>query len=183
MEPSETTSHQVLHSFCVRPDVRFDIQEKDEEVILTLRAHPITQLPAIINGLILLILLISLNIVFGSNFSAAQSFLLNLTLIIFILSYLWFNFLSYFFNVGVVTNKRVIDIDFSTVIYREVTDANLKNIEDIISKSGGYFASLFDYGNVIIQTAGTAEVNMDFLKIPKPAQAVNIIDNLISRIS
>lgn len=181
MEPTEVSSHHILHSFCIRPDVRFDIQEKDEEVILTLRAHPITLLPWIINGLILFILLILLNIVFGSIFSTAQFFLLNLTLIIFILSYLWFNFLSYFFNVGIVTNKRVIDVDFSAVIYREVTDANLNNIEDITSKSGGYFQALFDYGNVIIQTAGTAEVNVDFLKIPKPAQVVNIIDNLISQ--
>ena len=173
-----TPSHQTWHSFCVRPDARFDIQEKDEEVILILRAHPITLLPWIINGLILLILLILLNIVFGSIFSPAQFFVLNLTLIVFILSYLWFNFLSYFFNVGIVTNKRVIDVDYSSVIYREVTEANLTRIEDITAKSGGYFQALFNYGNVFIQTAGTAEVNVEFLKIPKPAQAVAIINSL-----
>lgn len=179
MDLTKTPSHKFLHSFCIRPDVRFDIQEKDEEVILVLRAHPITLLPWIINSIILFILLILVNIVFGSILSPAQFFLLNLTVIIFILSYLWFNFLAFFFNVGIVTNKRVIDIDFSTVIYREVTDANLDKIEDITSKSGGYFASLFDYGNVFIQTAGT-DVNIEFLKIPKPAQVVGIINSFIS---
>jgi len=179
MDLTANPSHRLLHSFCIRPDVRFDIQEKDEEVILVLRAHPITLLPWIINGIILFILLIFLNIVFGSLLSPAQFFLLNLTITIFILSYLWFNFLAYFFNVGIVTNKRVIDIDFSTVIYREVTEAGLKQIEDITSKSGGYFASLFDYGDVFIQTAGT-DVNIEFLKIPKPAEVVSIVNSFIS---
>jgi len=73
----------------------------------------------------------------------------------------------------------VIDIDFSTVIYREVTEAGLKQIEDITSKSGGYFASLFDYGDVFIQTAGT-DVNIEFLKIPKPAEVVSIVNSFIS---
>lgn len=173
-----TPSHQLMHSFCIKPDARFDIQETDEEVILVLRAHPITLLPWIINGIILFILLILANIIFGSFFSPAQFFLLNFTLTIFILSYLWFNFLSYFFNVGIVTNKRVIDIDYSAVIYREVTQADLDKIEDITAKSGGYFQSLFDYGNVFIQTAGT-EVNIEFLKVPKPSQVVGIVNGLI----
>lgn len=172
-------SHQVLHSFCIRPNTKFDIQESDEEVILILRAHPITLLPWIINGIILFILLILMNFVFGSLLSSSQSFVLNLILSVFILSYLWFNFLSYFFNVGIITSKRVIDIDYSSVIYRELTEASLSKIEDITSKSGGYFESLFNYGNVFIQTAGTAEVNVEFLKVPKPNQVVSIIDSLI----
>lgn len=180
MEPMPSPSHQFLHSFCVKPEVRFDIQEQDEEVILTVRAHPVTLLPWIFSGFVLFIFLILLNIVFGSLFSPAQSFLLNLTLIIFILSYLWFNFLGYFFNVGIVTNKRVIDIDYSAVIYREMTEASLSKIEDITAKSGGYFEALFNYGNVYIQTAGTAEVNVEFLKIPKPNEVVRMIDSFIS---
>lgn len=168
-----------MHSFCIRPDAKFDIQESDEEVILILRAHPITLLPWIISGFILFILLIFTNIVFGSSLSSSQSFILNLILVVFILSYLWFNFLSYFFNVGIVTNKRVIDIDYSSVIYRELTEASLTKIEDITAKSGGYFESLFNYGNVFIQTAGTAEVNVEFLKVPKPNQVVSVIDTLI----
>ena len=174
-----TPSHQLMHSFCIKPDARFDIQETDEEVILVLRAHPITLLPWIINGIILFILLIFLNIVFGSIFTPAQFFFLNFSLAIFILSYLWFNFLSYYFNVGIVTNIRVVDIDYSAVIYREVTQADLTKIEDITAKSGGYFQSLFDYGNVFIQTAG-AEVNIEFLKVPKPSQVVGIVNRLVT---
>lgn len=146
---------------------------------MVLRAHPVTLLPWIINGFILFILLIFLNIVFGSLFSPTQFFFLNFSSTIFILSYWWFNLLSYFFNVGIVTNKRVIGMDFSAVIYREVTEANMDRIEDITDKSGGYFQAIFDYGNVFIQTAGTAEVNVDFLKIPKPAKVVSIINSFL----
>ncbi len=177
MNKALETSHQVLHSFCIKPPVKFESQAEDEEVLVVLRAHPITQLPWIINGIIFIIILIFLDFVFSSFLQSSQFLFINFLSIVFIFSYLWFNFLGYFFNVGIVTNMRVIDIDFNAVIYKEFTDASLEKIEDITSKSGGYFASLFDYGNVFVQTAGT-EVNIEFLKIPKPSEVVSIINNL-----
>lgn len=168
-----------MHAFCIRPNISFDIQDTGEEVILFLRAHPITQLYWIVNGLILSILLIVLNFIFPTIFTPQQIFFINIAGIFFIGAYLWANFLTYFFNVGIVTNKRVIDIDFHAIIYKETTEADLGKIEDITAKSGGYFASLFNFGDVFIQTAGT-EVNIEFLKIPRPSEVVNIINHLAS---
>ncbi len=170
-------SHQALHSFCIRPSVKFESQANDEEVLLVLRAHPITQIPWIVNGIIFIVILIFLDFVFLGSLKVNQGFFINFLGIVFILSYLWFNFLGYFFNVGIVTDMRVIDIDFNAVIYKEFTDASLSKIEDITAKSGGYFASIFDYGNIFTQTAGT-EVNIEFLKVPKPSQVVSIINSL-----
>ena len=79
-----------------------------------------------------------------------------------------------------VTDERIIDIDFHSVLYKEVTIAMLKKIEDVTSKAGGFFSSLFDYGNVFVQTAGT-EANIEFMNVPKPSQVAKIINQLLSK--
>lgn len=170
-------SHGFFHSFCVRPNITFENQGKDEEVVLVLRAHPITQLPWIINVIILFILLVVANMVFVGFLGGMQLFLVNLFLIVFILSYAWLNVLVYIFNVGILTNEKVLDVDFSAILYKETTEARLDKIEDVTSRAAGYFEALFNYGDVFVQTAGT-EANIEFQKVPRPAEVVNFINEL-----
>jgi len=171
-------SHQLFHSFCIKHNYRFETQHQDEQIILTLRAHPITQLPWILNTLFFFILLILLNFFFFNFLNPSQTFFANFFGLAFIFSYIWFNFLSWFFNVGIVTTERVVDIDFHSVIYKEVTETNLPKVEDVTAKSGGFFASIFNFGNVFVQTAGT-EVNIEFPNIPRPAEVTKIINSIL----
>jgi len=173
-------NHKLFHSFCLYPNVKFETQENKENVILVLRAHPITQIYWLLNSLFFIFILSLLNYFFPSFFNATQIFFLNVFAIVFILSYLWLNFLNWFFNVGVISNKRIIDIDFHGIIYKEVTATHLNKIEDITSKGGGYFQSFFDYGNVFIQTAGT-EANIEFIDVPYPSQVATMINELIGK--
>ncbi len=177
---TQISNHRYFHSFCVRPNVRFDTQEKDEEVILILRAHPITQISWIIASILGLILLFILNFFLPGLLNARQIVFTNFLGLILIFSYIWINILFYIFNVGVITNKRVIDIDFYSILYRETTETRLSKVEDITSKEGGYFGSFFNYGNVFVQTAGS-EVNIEFLHVPDPSSVVKIINDLIGR--
>ncbi len=177
---TQTPRHRYLHALCLYPDLRFEAQEKDESVILTLRAHPITQLPWIIASVFAFTILIFLNFFFPVFLNVRQIIFANFFIIVLILSYIWLNVLFYTFNVGIVTNKRIIDIDFSSILYRETTESRLSNIEDITSKQVGYFGSFFHYGNVFVQTAGTY-TNIEFLNIPEPAEVVEIINRLHRR--
>ncbi|OGK10706.1 hypothetical protein A2767_04475 [Candidatus Roizmanbacteria bacterium RIFCSPHIGHO2_01_FULL_35_10] len=172
------SSHSLFHSFCIKPNYRFETQHANEQIILVLRAHPITQLPWIINSIVLFVVLIFLNFVFFNFLLPAQTFFANFFGLAFIFAYIWFNFLSWFFNVGIITNERIIDIDFHAVIYKEVTETQLSKVEDVTAKSGGFFASIFNFGNVFVQTAGT-EINIEFYNIPKPAEVTKIINSLI----
>lgn len=170
-------AHYTFHAFCIKPGIRFNEQEKDEEVILKLRAHPITQLPWIFNGLILFIVLLFIDWVFFKSLTQDQFFIINLLSIVMIISYFWFNFLSYYFNIGLVTNKRIIDMDYHSVMFREISETNFDKIEDVSALSSGYFASLFNFGDVFVQTAGTT-VNIQFLKVPRAGEVVSIINRL-----
>jgi len=180
MKNNNHQSHYLLHSYCLHPNIHFETQGKNEKVILVLRAHPFTQLFWVFNTLVLVILLIVSNFLLPSFLNIRQLIFINVFGLIFALSYVWFNFLSWFFNVGIITTERVIDIDFSSVIYKEVTAAKLDRIEDITSKAGGYFESFFDYGDVFVQTAGT-EANIEFLNVPKPSQVVETINGLLEK--
>ena len=168
-----------FYSYCLNHKSKFETQEDGEIIYLLLRSHPFTQLSWILSTIFFFILLFILNFFIPNYFNFAQIVLFNLFFVIFILSYILFNILNWYFNVGIVTSKRVIDIDFYAVLYKEITNAQLGRIEDTTVKSGGYFESLFDYGSIFIQTAGT-EANVEFIDVPHPSDAVLIINKLLS---
>lgn len=173
------TFHSVLHSFCIKPDYHYINQDSKEEIILVVRAHPVTQIYWFINSIICAVAIILLNFLLPSFFSPGQIFFINLFGLSVIFAYIFFNFLNWFFNVGIITNMRIIDVDFQ-IIYKEVSETLFEKVEDVTSKSGGFFASVFDYGNVYIQTAG-AEINIEYLNVPKPAQIVKIVNDLVEQ--
>jgi len=155
--------------------IKFANQEKDEEVLLLIRRHPIANLPWV---LAFVLMVFALPVAFRfqwlasfpSNFQMVVAFAwLTLALAVF-----WGGFLSWFFNVNIVSSKRVVDIDFYNLIYREVTDAEVEKIQDVTHKMGGLFGLIFNYGDVFIQTAGT-KPEIEFLKVPRPAQIATVL--------
>lgn len=164
----------------VYPRVRLDIQREDEQIILLIREHPVTQIPWVLNSLGLLLVLILLNLVLPKIFSFPQILFLNLFSLAAILSYIWLNFLRWYFQVGIVTNERILDIDFKSALYKEVAIARLSNVQEIASKSGGYINTLFNFGDIHVLTAG-ANVNIDFPNAPDPSFIIKLINQLSHR--
>lgn len=167
-----------MNSYILHPDYRFETQAVDENLFLLVRAHPFTQLGWIINSVALAFLLILLNFFFAYFLSTIQLIYLNAFVGAAIFSYAWYNFLSWYFNVGVITNHRIVDIDFYNILYKEVSEANVSKVEDVTSTVGGFFGSFFSFGNVFVQTAGT-EKNIEFLNVPNPTDIVSLINDLI----
>jgi len=170
-----------FYSYCLNPRIKFDTHEEGEKIYLLLRSHPFTQIGWILSSIFFFIFLFVLNFFIQSFFNLGQILIINIFFIVFILSYIWFHVLNWYFNVGIVTSKRVIDIDFYAILYKEITVARLGKIEDITVKSGGYFESLFDYGSIFVQTAGT-EANIEFIDVPYPSDATQMINKLLNKI-
>ncbi len=169
-----------LNSICIRPNAKFDVQGEQEIIILVLRAHPATQIGWILLSLLFLIILITLNFFLPSFFTIAHRVLINISGVIYILSYVWLKFILYYYNVGIITNTRVIDIDQISILYRETTEARNEKIEDVTSKSAGYWGAIFNYGNIFVQTAGT-EANIEFINIAVPTLVAKIINDVSGR--
>ncbi|HLL60390.1 MAG TPA: hypothetical protein VK338_01615 [Candidatus Nitrosocosmicus sp.] len=167
-----------FHSFNMYPAVRFETQAVDEIIILMVRAHPITLLPWILVAIFLFILPLIFNLFLASFLSINQLIFVNLFWYTGLFSYVFLNTVSWLFNVGIVTNRRIVDVDFHNIIYKEVTSSTLPKVEDITVKTGGFIRSIFDFGTLFIQTAGT-HVNIEFKDIPHPSEASHIINNLM----
>lgn len=172
-------SHNPLAAYYYKPDnVHLETQEKDEKVVLFLRQHPVVNVPWI---------LIAVGLIFAptlfawfpllsflpDRFQFASLLLWYLITTAFILE----KALSWFFNVYVLTDERIIDVDFYNLIYREVADAKIDKIQDVTYKMGGVTSAIFNYGSVYIQTAGTLP-NFEFLAVPNPADVAKVLQEL-----
>ncbi|MEJ2347995.1 MAG: PH domain-containing protein [Patescibacteria group bacterium] len=168
-----------LSAFSYLPKkVNFETRDSEEKVILLLRKHPITNLswifigalmafvPLILNGLSILSFLPD-----GFQLIAVLGWYLITT------AFVLENFLTWFFNVNIITDERIVDIDFFNLIYKEVSDANIDKIQDVTYRMGGAIRTIFNYGDVAIQTAGEVP-NFDFLAVPNPDKVVKLLQEL-----
>jgi len=80
-----------------------------------------------------------------------------------------------------VTNRRIVDIDFVHLLYKEFSEARLDKIQDITYKSSGIFSVFFDFGDAYVQTAGGNIPNIEFLTVPHPAKVVKAISELLEK--
>ncbi|MCL4397952.1 hypothetical protein M1403_02905 [Patescibacteria group bacterium] len=181
-ELEEKSGTSLLAAFKAFPQsITFSDKEPDEDIILLLRAHIITTLPWILATLGLIVLpLIILPLVSMLHLPVNPG-----TVFVFFLlwyagtfSYAFINFLSWYFNVYIVTSGRVVDVDWYSIIYRKVSAAQISHIEDVSSSAIGVLAGVFDYGNVAIQTAAEEE-NFEFEAVPHPQLVSKKIQELM----
>lgn len=152
-------------------------QKSYEHIVHRVRRHPITIIPAFVVFFILLTIPFALHwlsmtlfptfldgpIVFPLAVLLAGVYYLSV--ILFFYSY----FLDFYLDLLVVTNDRLIDIEQIGVFARSVSEVDLYQIQDITSEVKGIFASLFNYGNLFIQTAGATE-KFNIHNVPNPEQ-------------
>ena len=91
-----------------------------------------------------------------------------------ITAFIFENFLNWFYNVFVITDRRVIDIDFRSLIYREISQSYFGQVENVTFTQPGFWGTLFNYGTVMIQTAAEV-VNIEFEDVPEPEKVVKVI--------
>lgn len=84
----------------------------------------------------------------------------------------------WYYNVNIITDRRVIDLDFKTIFNHTSSEARLEKIEDVSSVQGGAFSNILDIGTVHIQTAG-AKTFIEFENVPKPREIQDILSDLL----
>jgi hypothetical protein len=92
--------------------------------------------------------------------------------------YAFLNFISWFYNVGIITNLRLVDIDLTDITHKNVAATALVDIVDVEYSQKGFLQSTFDYGNVQIQTEGL-KANFEYLLVPNPGQVADVINDLL----
>jgi len=176
------SSKNPLVMYSVNPQgVSFENQESGEKIILFLRAHFITLLPAILQIIIIFILpfftvpiLSLLRINFFDSLGGAQVFWIIVVWYLFFFGFSFYKFIFWYFNVYIVTNERIVDFDFRGILHKETAYANLSQIQDVTPKIIGFFGTYFHYGDVFIQTAA-AKNEFDFHAVANPDDVARTI--------
>lgn len=184
-KPKEKHEVAMFETFCEYPGgITFQHQEKDEEIILFLRQHLVTNVPWIVIAALMVIAPLILIPFFSYTpfllFTVPERFLIALLLFYYlgIVSYVFINFIHWFYNIGIVTNKRVVDLDYSHIVHVNVAATKVLQIQDVNYIQTGFLRTLFNFGDIHIQTAGQ-NPNFEFLRVPNPSKATFIIQKLI----
>ena len=85
--------------------------------------------------------------------------------------------IDYYFDVWIITNKRVVNVEQKGLFNREVSELELERIQDITTDVKGVIPTFLNYGDVYVQTAGKTE-RFDFADVPDPYGIKDIIMNL-----
>ncbi len=169
-----------LSSLLVLPNktVRFETQEPEEEILMILRAHWVTNLPWVLTAAILFFAPFLLRF-----FPLLESFPVRFQLMFVVVWYLilgmyiFERFLSWFFNMSIITDERIIDVDFLNLTTKKVSDADIDKIQDVSFTNAGAAGAIFNFGDVLVQTAAEI-VEFVFEKVPNPAAVANILQRL-----
>ncbi|MBP9718923.1 MAG: hypothetical protein KBD46_00445 [Candidatus Levybacteria bacterium] len=183
---SENHIH-ALAQFCVNPKTLI-LEGKNVagQIKLFVRRHIITNVPWIFTTLVLLLIpfliQILLTITNTPLTNLPQNFIMIFLLFYYLISftYAFVNFINWFYNIIIITNTEIIDIDYSDVIYHDVAATNVNLIEDVNYTQLGFIRGLFNFGDLFVQTAGGKE-NIEALAIPKPASIARLILDFIGK--
>ncbi|MEK7681028.1 MAG: PH domain-containing protein [Patescibacteria group bacterium] len=150
-------------------------QKGYEKIARIVRRHWITFLPMII--FFILLLAIPLGI-YWLLINTASGYLQDpiyytigilfasiyyLSVILFFYTY----FVEFHLDLWIVTNDRLLDIQQKTLFARTVSEVDLYQIQDTSSEIHGIFPSIFNYGDIILQTA-SAVPKFIFRNVPNP---------------
>ena len=137
-------------------------QKGYEKIMYVVRRHWITFLPVIIFFVVLLaipavlywLILNTLSALLQNPIYYVATVLLAgiyyLSVVLFFYTY----FVTFHLDLWVITNDRLLDVEQKTLFARTVSEVDLYQIQDASSEVHGIFPSIFNYGNLNLQTAG-----------------------------
>ena len=172
-------------AFFDRPEhISFAEQETNERIELFLRQHWFTNVGWILSTIIAFLvppLLITLDASLSFNLlrGVPTEVLIGALIIWYMLvvAYATQSFLYWYYNIYIVTNFHLVDVDFLNLLFRQVTEIELKDVESVRNQIGGVIQPLFNYGDVIIETAAKDQSEV-FEDVPKPDLVADRIEDL-----
>lgn len=159
---------------------RYQGQDEDENILLLLRAHPVTNLPWIILSIVVFLIPFWLPQIvpfLGLDFSfVPQSFWTVLLIVnyLLVLTIVFEGFLGWYFNVNLLTDKKIVDIDFNSILSKNIDLALLRDVQETRSHLAGIIGMIFNFGDVYVQTAAAKE-SIDLKDVPHPDIVSDII--------
>lgn len=152
----------------------FQGQHENEEVLRIIHRHWFNISLHYIAGIILtgivFIAFIVVPAVFPTILTAIHPslfyFVFN-TFVLLMWIYAFLIWIDYYFDVWVITNERIVNIEQKGLFDREVSELKFSRVQDVTSVVDGFFPTILNFGDVFVQTAAEQE-RFIFRQIPDP---------------
>jgi uncharacterized membrane protein YdbT with pleckstrin-like domain len=158
--------------------------DDDEELLLEIRKHYFGLWMMILSGMFIAMAALLLSILAASsNFMEYLGFdgsangiigLLGFVLVIFVAVLTLIFAQLYRSNVVFVTNEKLAQVLYITLFNRKISQLNIGDIQDVTVTQKGFFAHIFGYGTLVVETAGEQQ-NYTFTFVPHPYPAAKLI--------
>lgn len=159
----------------------------DEYIILYIHRHWIVLFWAVLRFLFLALLPIVLIYIYSfqgminwDGFPGLVLILASSVYYLFIWLILFNNLLDHFLDIWVVTNERIVNIEQLNLFSRNIAEKQLDKMQDITVITNGFLPTLFNYGDIYIQTAGSVE-RFIFRQVANPKKISTTITDAVER--
>lgn len=106
----------------------------------------------------------------------------NLTVILFLQNtfllliwmYAFLVWIDYYFDVWIITNERIINIEQKGLFVRSVSELKFSRIQDVTSEVRGMIPTILNFGDVKIQTASDEDFFL-FRQVPDPYHVKDVV--------
>ncbi len=182
-------SRSLWGSLVVNPErLSFQTQHEEEQVMLLGRRHPITNLGWM--SLVCVALFVPMFWKGFPFFAVLTDVTLTKVTILWYLALIFYvimNFLLWFYNVYIVTDERLVDVDFAGLLNKTVNIAELGKLEDVNYTQSGLLDSVFNMGDVVVETASEQKTPdtsgegsaFTFEQISNPDKVAQVISQLM----
>ncbi len=157
--------------------------DEDEKLVCEIRKHPLGLFLIYLTGLFVATMLVIA--FFGATFFLDNdplstgvattplrtplillgTFLTLLTLLItFLGAYIYQS------NVVLVTSEKLTQVTYRTIFDRKISQLSIGDVQDVTVSQIGILSRIFDYGTLVVETAGEQQ-NYTFSYVPKPYAA------------
>lgn len=158
---------------------------ENDKIIIQTRRHIVSSLSIILMLLFMICLPIVLLTFLRINVpTIGSSTLMNFIVIagsVYYLSVATFVFtawINYYYDILIVTNNEVIDVDQNGIFDRRVTELSILRVQDVSARVKGFIPTFFNYGDVVAESAGENSQTYVIDCVPNPVFIANKIMEL-----
>ncbi len=99
---------------------------------------------------------------------------------LFLWLYLFLVWIDVYFDVWIVTNERIVNVEQKDLFTRRVSELRFSRVQDVTSEVDGVIPSILNYGDVYVQTAGE-QARFIFHNVPDPVKIKDLVMKLAQR--
>ncbi len=157
-----------------------------EKILLRLHRHPIILVMQVLPFFLLLSLPVAFTFFIPKieeEFSLITPFIPYCLLIrdlfaLYLFLFILYTFYVHYLDIWLVTDEHIVNLEQKTLFSKTIAEQELRRIQDISAEVRGFLPTIFNYGDVLVQTAGTQECFL-FKDVSHPHMVVTTISKLL----